>query len=65
LRAVFELIVKQHPSFTRFRREDEWYGWAQKLAGGERRYELATSRPLTAVLMAELRRRRRSASRRS
>ena len=65
LRAVFELIVKQHPSFTRFRREDEWYGWAQKLPGGERRYELATSRPLSAVLMGELRRRRRSARRRS
>jgi predicted O-methyltransferase YrrM len=64
LRAVFELIVKQHPSFTRFRREDEWYGWAQKLPGSERRYELATSRPLSAVLMAELRRRRRSTSRR-
>ena len=59
LRAVFELIVKQHPSFTQFRREDEWYGWAQKLPGSERRYELATTRPLGAVLMAELRRRRR------
>ena len=65
LRAVFELIVKQHPSFSRLRREDEWYGWAQKLPGAERRYELATSRPLSAVLMAELRRRRRSAMRRA
>ena len=65
LRAVFELVVKQHPSFSRFRREDEWYGWAQKLPGSPRRYELATSRPLTAVLMAELRRRRRGTSRRS
>ena len=65
LRAVFELIVKQHPSFTQFRREDDWYGWAQKLPGSARRYELTTSRPLSAVLMAELRRRRRSARRRS
>ncbi len=63
LRAVFELILKPHPSFARFRREDEWYGWAQKVPGGERRYELATSRPLSAVLMAELRRRRRRTSR--
>jgi hypothetical protein len=55
---VFELIVKQHPSFTRFVREDEWYGWAQKQPGGERRYELASSRPLGAVLLGELRRRR-------
>jgi predicted O-methyltransferase YrrM len=65
LLAVFELIVKQHPSFARFRREDEWYGWAQKQPGAPRHYELATSRPLGAVLMAELRRRRRSATRRS
>ena len=65
LRAVFELIVKQHPSFSHLRREDEWYGWAQKLPGAERRYELTTSRPLSAVLMAELRRRRRSAARRA
>jgi predicted O-methyltransferase YrrM len=65
LRAVFELIVKQHPSFTRLIREDEWYGWAQKgAAGGERRYELATSRPLGALLAGELRRRRRRARRR-
>jgi len=59
LAAVFELIVKQHPSFSRFRREDAWYGWAQKLPDEPRRYELATSRPLSAVLMGELRRRRR------
>ncbi|MBV8429659.1 MAG: class I SAM-dependent methyltransferase [Solirubrobacterales bacterium] len=64
LAAVFELIVKQHPSFSRFRREDEWYGWAQKLPDAPRQYELATSRPLSAVLMAELRRRRRRAARR-
>src|SRR5205807_1995340 len=58
LAAVFELIVKQHPSFSRFRREDDWYGWAQKLPGADRRYELATSRPIAAVVMGELRRRR-------
>jgi predicted O-methyltransferase YrrM len=64
LRAVFELIVKQHPSFTRFVREDEWYGWAQKLPGGERRYELANSRSLSALLVGELRRRRHRPARR-
>ncbi len=65
LSAVFELIVKQHPSFSRFLREDAWYGWAQKLPDGERRYELTTSRPLSALLMAELRRGRRRLARRS
>jgi predicted O-methyltransferase YrrM len=59
LLAVFELIVKQHPSFTHFIREDAWYGWAQKRPGEPRRYEVATSRPLGALVAAELRRRRR------
>jgi predicted O-methyltransferase YrrM len=59
LLAVFELIVKQHPSFSHFIREDAWYGWAQKRADAPRRYEVANSRPLRAVVAAELRRRRR------
>ena len=58
LRAVFELVVKQHPAFTRFIVEDEWFGWAQKGQGG-RRFELATSRPLGALVAGELRRWRR------
>ena len=51
LLAVFELIVKQHPSFTRFVREDAWYGWAQKGSGSQRHYEVTTSRPLGAPMM--------------
>lgn len=58
LLAVFELIVKQHPSFTRFIREDAWYGWAQKRPDHPRRYEISSSRPLGALVAAELRRRR-------
>jgi predicted O-methyltransferase YrrM len=64
LLAVFELLVKQHPSFTRFIREDEWYGWAQKGTAPGRSYELATSRPVGALVAAELRRLRRRARRR-
>jgi predicted O-methyltransferase YrrM len=60
LLAVFEVIVKQHPSFTRFVREDAWYGWAQKGTGSQRRYEVTTSRPLRAVVASELRRSRRA-----
>jgi predicted O-methyltransferase YrrM len=59
LLAVFELIVKQHPSFSHFIREDAWYGWAQKRADVPRRYEVANSRPLRAMMAAELRRHRR------
>ncbi len=58
LLAVFELIVKQHPSFSRFVREDAWYGWAEKQPGAPRRYEVTASRPLSALLVGELRRRR-------
>jgi predicted O-methyltransferase YrrM len=65
LRAVFELIVSQHPSFTRFAREDEWYGWAQKAPGEPRRYELTTSTSFTAEVMARIRRRRHRPARRS
>jgi predicted O-methyltransferase YrrM len=65
LQAVFELLVMQHPSFSHFRIEDDWYGWAQKLPGAPRRFELASSRPLTAVLATQLRRlKRRRAVRR-
>lgn len=58
LLAVFELIVQQHPSFTRFIREDAWYGWAQKRPGEPRSFTVSTSRPLGALVAAELRRRR-------
>ncbi len=57
IRPVFELVVKQHPSFTRFIDEDAWYGWAQKNPGAPRRYQLSSSRPLSAIVLTELRRR--------
>lgn len=58
IRGVFEVVVKQHPAFSRFIDEDEWYGWAQKNPDAPRRYELSSSRPLSALLVAEIRRRR-------
>lgn len=56
LRAVFDLIVKPHPSFTQLAVEDEWYGWACKRPGAPRRLELRTSRPVGALVAARLRR---------
>ena len=50
LRAVFDLIVAQHPSFTELRVQDEWWGWARKAPGEPRRYTVETSRPLGALL---------------
>ena len=52
LRAVFDLIVAQHPSFTELRRQDEWWGWARKTPGEPRRYTVKTSQSLSALLPA-------------
>lgn len=60
LLAVFELVVRQLPGFTRFIREDAWFGWAQKAPDAPRTYEVKTSRPLRVVLLDELRRRVRA-----
>jgi predicted O-methyltransferase YrrM len=65
LRAVFELIVAQHPSFTELRVQDEWWGWARKAPGEPRRLTLETSRPLTALAAGAARRAFRAARRRA
>jgi predicted O-methyltransferase YrrM len=46
VRAVFDLIVRQHPAFTECREEDGWWGWAHKAPGRARRYELVRSTSL-------------------
>jgi predicted O-methyltransferase YrrM len=56
LRAVFELLVMQHPNFTDFRIEDDWFGWARKQPNAPRRFQLSSSRPLPVVLATKLRR---------
>jgi len=64
LRAVFELIVAQHPSFTELKVQDEWWGWARKAPGEPRRYTLETSRPLSALVAGSARKAIRRARRR-
>jgi predicted O-methyltransferase YrrM len=61
LRAVFDLIVAQHPSFTDVRVQDEWWGWARKAPGEPRRYSVETSRPLGALVAGAARRAARRA----
>lgn len=56
LRAVFELIVAQHPSFTELRVQDEWWGWARKAPGEPRRLTIETSRPVGALAAGVARR---------
>ncbi len=55
LRAIFDLVVRTHPSFTHCVVEDEWYGWAYKQPGRPRRYDVTTSRPLGALVAGKLR----------
>ena len=61
LRAVFDLIVAQHPSFTELRLQDEWWGWARKAPGEPRRHSVETSRPLGALAAGALRKAARRA----
>jgi predicted O-methyltransferase YrrM len=61
LRAVFDLIVAQHPSFTDVRVQDEWWGWARKAPGEPRRYSVQASRPPGALVAGALRRAARRA----
>jgi predicted O-methyltransferase YrrM len=65
LRAAFDVVARGLPSFTRFIIEDEWYGWAQKAPAAPRRLELKTSRPLSALVAGELRKRVRARRRRN
>jgi predicted O-methyltransferase YrrM len=55
LRAVFDLIVKQHPSFTELRVEDGWWGWARKAPGERRRLTIETRRSLPSYVVSGLR----------
>ena len=64
LRAVFDLIVAQHPSFTELRREDEWWGWARKNPGAPRTYTVTTSQSLPTLITNTARRAARKARRR-
>jgi predicted O-methyltransferase YrrM len=58
--AVWELIVRQHPAFTRFRTQDGSWGWARKAPGEPRRLSLETTRSSGALLVHGLRQTRRS-----
>jgi predicted O-methyltransferase YrrM len=56
LRAVFELLVMQHPSFTQFRIEDDWWGWAQKRPGTQRSLHVDVTRSWSSYFVSALRR---------
>lgn len=51
MRAVFDLLVRQHPNFTQFRVQDGNWGWAQKAPDEPRRYDVTASRTLAGLAM--------------
>jgi predicted O-methyltransferase YrrM len=59
LRAVFDLLIRPHPSFTELRIQDEWWAWARKAPDEPRRMHIETSRSSSALVLATVRRSRR------
>jgi predicted O-methyltransferase YrrM len=51
IRAVFELIVMQHPAFTDFRIQDNWWGWARKSPDEHRRLSLESTRSIRSIVV--------------
>lgn len=60
---VFDVIVRQHPSFGEFRVEDEHWAWAHKVPAAVRRYEVVETVPVRARAMHYARSARRRLAR--
>lgn len=56
VRLIFDVLIKQHPSFSEFRVQDGSWGWAKKAPGEARRYALETSQPFQALAVDRLKR---------
>jgi predicted O-methyltransferase YrrM len=65
MRAVWDLLVCQHPAFTELIVQDDWWGWAHKAPGEPRRLAVEASRPLGAVISGAARTLRRRAAKRA
>ena len=55
VRAVWDVVVKQHPSFTELREVDGWWGWARKGEGERRTLRLETDEQLGRAVLRNLR----------
>lgn len=56
VRAIFDLIIRPHPSFTDLRIQDEWWAWARKAPGEPRRLHIETTRTARSYVQAAARR---------
>jgi predicted O-methyltransferase YrrM len=50
MRAVFDLIVRQHPNFNHFKLQDGNWGWAAKNLDAPRRYEVTSTRSIAGLV---------------
>jgi predicted O-methyltransferase YrrM len=65
VRIIFDVLLKQHPSFTEFRVQDGSWGWAKKAPDQPRRYTLETSQSVGGLVVDRLKRAALSARGRS
>jgi predicted O-methyltransferase YrrM len=56
VRLIFDVLLKQHPSFTDFRVQDGSWGWAKKAPDQPRRYSLETSQSVGGLVVDRLKR---------
>jgi predicted O-methyltransferase YrrM len=56
VRIIFDVLIKQHPSFTELRLQDGSWGWARKAPGQARRYTVETSQSLSGLVVDRLKR---------
>jgi predicted O-methyltransferase YrrM len=53
MKLVYDLIVRQHPSFTEFRVENANWGWARKAPGEPRTYTVTNTTSLGAIALGQ------------
>jgi predicted O-methyltransferase YrrM len=56
VRLIFDVLIKQHPSFTELRVQDGSWGWAKKAPGAQRRYSFETSRSFSGLVIDRVKR---------
>lgn len=59
IRAVFDLIIRPHPSFTEMVIQNEWWAWARKAPGEPRRLHIETTKTARSYALDGARRVRR------
>ena len=64
IESIFRLLVMQHPDYSEFVIQDDWWGWAHKIGGTERTLAYRETQNLRTVLLSGVRGAARFAKRR-